>query len=109
MRSDESTKRYTSDELVEMRRRGEDRTEWNKVDSLTDEDVDKLIAEDEGERDLVPDWTTAKLVMPEPKHHINLRVDADVLRFFKSQGPGYQTRMNAVLRSYMRAHQTRRS
>ena len=35
--------------------------------------------------------------------HVNLRLDADVLRFFKSQGKGYQTRINAVLRSYVDA------
>jgi len=35
-----------------------------------------------------------------PKAAISLRVDADVLEWFKSQGPGYQTRINAVLRAY---------
>jgi uncharacterized protein (DUF4415 family) len=105
MPKDESTKRYTSDELAEMLRRGEDRTDWAKVDSLTDEELERLISEDDDERGFVPDWTSARLVMPERKSHINLRIDQDVLRFFKSQGPGYQTRMNAVLRSYMLAHQ----
>jgi uncharacterized protein (DUF4415 family) len=46
-------------------------------------------------------WTEA--VMPEParKVLISLRVDPEVLDFFKAQGPGYQTRMNAVLQAYM--------
>jgi uncharacterized protein (DUF4415 family) len=35
-----------------------------------------------------------------PKTAISLRVEQDVLEWFKSQGPGYQTRMNAVLRAY---------
>jgi uncharacterized protein (DUF4415 family) len=35
-----------------------------------------------------------------PKASISLRVDADVLEWFKAQGPGYQTRMNAVLRAF---------
>lgn len=49
------------------------------------------------------DWTRAELVTPEPKKAISLRVDPDVLAFFKSQGAGYQTRMNAVLRAWMEA------
>jgi len=35
-----------------------------------------------------------------PKAAISLRVDADVLEWFKAQGPGYQTRINAVLRAF---------
>jgi uncharacterized protein (DUF4415 family) len=35
-----------------------------------------------------------------PKASVSLRVDADVLEWFKAQGPGYQTRMNAVLRAF---------
>ena len=48
----------------------------------------------------------AKLVMPptEPKEQIALRVDRDVLEFFRKQGRGYQTRMNAVLRAFMEAN-----
>jgi uncharacterized protein (DUF4415 family) len=47
------------------------------------------------------DWTNA--VMPEQsrKKLISLRIDPDVLDFFKAQGPGYQTRINAVLQAYM--------
>ena len=39
----------------------------------------------------------------EPKASVSLRIDADVLEWFKSQGEGYQTRMNAVLRAYKEA------
>lgn len=46
-------------------------------------------------------WDGATLVMPVAKEAISLRVDQDVLRWFRSLGPRYQTRMNAVLRSYM--------
>ena len=41
----------------------------------------------------------------EPKKQVTLRLDADVLAWFKAQGPGYQTRINALLREFMRAHQ----
>lgn len=46
-------------------------------------------------------WEDAQLVVPPPKEPISLRVDQDVLDWFRAQGPGYQTRMNAVLRHYM--------
>jgi uncharacterized protein (DUF4415 family) len=48
-------------------------------------------------------WNSATLVQPVPKEPISLRVDADVLDWFKKQGPRYQSRMNAVLRAYMSA------
>jgi uncharacterized protein (DUF4415 family) len=47
-------------------------------------------------------WKDAKVVMPPAKEAISLRVDADVLEWFRAAGPRYQTRMNAVLRSYVR-------
>ncbi len=47
---------------------------------------------------------SATLVLPEPKQPISLRVDPDVLAWFRDQGPGYQSRMNAVLRQYAQAH-----
>jgi len=46
-------------------------------------------------------WEQASIVEPSPKQAISLRVDTDVLGWFKRQGPRYQSRMNAVLRSYM--------
>ncbi|MEG3933017.1 BrnA antitoxin family protein [Microcoleus sp. T3_B1] len=49
-------------------------------------------------------WAKAKLVTPLTKQAISLRVDSDVLDWFKSQGKGYQSLMNAVLRSYVEHH-----
>lgn len=48
-------------------------------------------------------WDSAMLVEPVAKRPISLRVDADVLAWFREQGPRYQSRMNAVLRAYMGA------
>ena len=54
-------------------------------------------------------WTAAELVVPCAKTAISLRVDEDVLTWFRKSGPRYQTRMNAVLRSYVSAmRQSRR-
>lgn len=46
----------------------------------------------------------ARWVMPEKKVPISFRVDPEVLEFFKAAGDGYQSRMNAVLRGYVRGH-----
>lgn len=53
-------------------------------------------------------WGEAELRLPIAKQAISLRVDEDVLEWFRSLGPRYQSRMNAVLRSYM-AQVTKRS
>lgn len=49
-------------------------------------------------------WMKAAAQLPHTKKQITLRVDADVLEFFRHTGARYQSRMNAVLRSYVEAH-----
>ncbi len=48
-------------------------------------------------------WKTAQLSMPQPKDRLTIRVDHDVVKWLKKAGSGYQTRINAILRSYMKA------
>ena len=51
-------------------------------------------------------WQDARVVYPQtPKKQLTMRLDADMVSWFKAQGKGYQTRMNAVLRSYFEAAQ----
>lgn len=69
-------------------------TDWERLKSKGDYD---------GPAEFEVDWSRAELSAPLAKKAISLRVDPDVLEFFKAQGKGYQTRMNAVLRSYMEA------
>jgi uncharacterized protein (DUF4415 family) len=52
-------------------------------------------------------WQNAHVVMPPGRASVHLRVDSDVLEWFKAQGKGHLTRMNAVLRSYVAAHKNR--
>ena len=52
-------------------------------------------------------WASAEIVEPQPKTSVHLRVDPEVFAFFKSQGRGHLTRMNAVLKAYVQAHQTK--
>jgi len=49
-------------------------------------------------------WKRARVVMPSGKTSVHLRIDSDVFEWFKRQGQGHLTRMNAVLRSYVDAH-----
>jgi uncharacterized protein (DUF4415 family) len=80
-------------------RRG--KTDLDKLRNLTDAEIDASIAGDpDWEFDEV-DWSDAVLVIPPKKKAISIRVDEDVLDYFKQEGAGYQRRMNAVLRSYM--------
>mgnify|MGYP003573127609 FL=1 len=53
-------------------------------------------------------WEKAELRMPQPKKGVYLRLDQDLLDWLKRQGPGYQTRINAILRSYMETHKRNR-
>jgi uncharacterized protein (DUF4415 family) len=50
-------------------------------------------------------WKSAHVVMPAPKEIVTMRLDADLLRWFRQQR-GYQTRINAILRAYMKAHES---
>jgi len=77
------------------------RTDWARVDALTDEEIAKAVANDPDAAPIDIDWSDAVLVIPTRKKAISIRVDEDVLDYFKSQGGGYQRRINAVLRSYM--------
>jgi uncharacterized protein (DUF4415 family) len=80
------------------------RTDYAALDAMTDEDIAKVVAEDPDAAPLDIDWTKARLVLPPGKESVTLRVDKDVMEWFRKQGKGYQTRMNAVLRAYMEAH-----
>ncbi len=55
-----------------------------------------------------PDWASLNVAWPQPKQAISLRIDQDILAWFRAGGPGYQTRMNAVLRAFVDAQQGKR-
>jgi uncharacterized protein (DUF4415 family) len=68
---------------------------------MTDEEIAEAARNDPDAVPLDVNWSDAVLVIPPKKQPISIRVDEDVLDFFKKEGAGYQRRMNAVLRSYM--------
>ena len=95
--SESNIKRMSIDDIRKMK----SYTDWDRLRRETAAGTEPDLDEDEQGIDW--DWENARLVIPEPKRAISLRLDADVLEFFKAQGKGYQTRMNAVLRAYMQA------
>lgn len=81
--------------------RRKSQTDWARVDALTDEEIEEAVRKDPDAVPLDFDWSEAVLVIPPKKKAISIRVDEDVLNYFKKQGAGYQRRMNAVLRSFV--------
>jgi uncharacterized protein (DUF4415 family) len=93
--------RYTGKDLRAMTQRGEDKSNWAQATAMTEAEIESAIAEDSDEADMVIDWSQASVELPQPKAVLNMRVDADVMDFFRKQGKGYQTKINAILRSYV--------
>jgi uncharacterized protein (DUF4415 family) len=88
-------------------RGGESRSDVAALDKLTDADFRRQAAEDPEERDW--DWAAASLELPSPKIGIHIKLDADVVAFFKREGAGYQTRINAALKAYVRHAEQKRA
>jgi uncharacterized protein (DUF4415 family) len=79
------------------------RTDWKRVRSLSDREIRSAIEKDPEVRPTdARFWKKAKVVLPQPKQAITIRLDADLLTWLRRQ-KGYQTRINAVLRTYMDA------
>lgn len=77
------------------------KTNMKKLRQMKEEDIE--LSEEHPEADLshIAKGVVRRGLKPAPaKQSISLRVDVDVLEWYKSQGPGYQTRINAVLRAF---------
>ncbi len=81
-----------------------DQTDWKRIDAMKDEEIDfsdipeitpEIFARAVRRRNFKP--------IPR-KRQLTLRVDSDVIDWYKKQGPGYQTRINSLLRAYMKEH-----
>ena len=101
MKNGEDIRRYTSAELDALRaERGP--TDMSRVKAKTEAELERDIAADPDWRDIPRTWhEAAEAVMPVPKKLLSLRLDADVVDWFRRHGPGYQTRINAVLRAFV--------
>ena len=80
-------------------------TDWQRLDAMTSDDIDLSDCPE-----ITPEMFASAIVrrgLPTAKNkaQVTLRIDSDVLEWFKSHGRGYQTQINALLRAYMEAHQ----
>lgn len=76
------------------------KSDLKRIDRLSDDDIDYSD---------IPEvsaafFETARVVVPPGKKQVTVRLDSDVLTWLKSQGRGYQTLINAILRAYYEAH-----
>jgi uncharacterized protein (DUF4415 family) len=92
---------YTAEEIDEMLARGDSRTDWAAVKAVTEEELEASIAADPDDVHEPIDWSRAVRGMPPHKRDIHIRIDEDVLDWFRRAGRGYQTRINNVLRAFM--------
>ena len=83
-------------------------TDWQRLDNMKDEDIDFSDIPR-----LTPEFFVNGIVRKNfkvipKKHQLTLRIDQDVIAFFKEEGRGYQTKINQLLRAYMEAHKAAR-
>jgi predicted DNA binding CopG/RHH family protein len=100
--SEKNIVRYSADEIRRRISAGEGRSNPDRLETVTDAEIDAQMRGDPDWQDFLDvDWSKARIVYPVTKHAVSIRLDKDVLDFFKNSGKGYQTRINAVLRHYM--------
>lgn len=92
---------YSVDELASMK----SETDWAKVDALAQAEVDACADKEDGV--LLDGWEKSVMIgLPQGKEAVKLRIDRDVLHWFRGTGRGYQTRMNNVLRAFVQSRQS---
>ncbi len=98
---EKSVRRYSSPDDIPK-----GRTNWKRVRALTGEQISEAIREDPDAPPILDkEWfRKARIVIPE-KTPLTIRLDRDIIEWFKKHGKGYQTRINAVLRAYVESRQ----
>jgi uncharacterized protein (DUF4415 family) len=91
---------------IDVSRDLKDETDDARLDAMTDADIAQA-ADDPDAPPLDLDWSKARLVPPLGKAIVTLRLDSDLLEWFRAQGKGYQTRINQVLRTFYEAKRER--
>lgn len=86
------------------RRTAKNQTDWKRVDAMRDEDIDTSEVPEVTPEQFAEAVARKGLERIPRKRQITLRLDEDVIAWFKSRGPGYQTRINEVLRAYVDAN-----
>jgi uncharacterized protein (DUF4415 family) len=102
MQKSERIVRASAEEIRQKLAGEGSRTDWQKARSRSQAEVERLADEQDGP--LPEGWENSiDLGLPEPKQGVHIRLDAHVLRWFRQHGPGYQSRINAVLRAFVAA------
>ena len=98
MAKDETIVTYTAEDLETICRKRGSETDWVRLERMTETELEATIAADPDWANMPADWhEKARAYFPQgAKRQITLRVDPDVVAWFKAQGPGYQTRINAA-------------
>lgn len=79
-------------------------TDWQRLDAMTDEEIDFSDCPEITPEMFAKAVVRQGLPATKGKAQVTLRIDSDVLEWFKSQGQGYQAQINRLLRAYMEAH-----
>ena len=104
MRKNENIARFSADKIRRKIARSGSKTDWKRVDAMSQAEVERLSGKDEGP--LAAEWESTVMVgLPPAKQDIHIRLDGDILDWFKARGRGYQTRINAVLRAFVQTRQ----
>lgn len=93
--------KYSAEELDKLIEKDGSRSDWEKASGMTQAQIEASVASDPDEGDMVMDWENVTVELPQPKAVLNMRIDKDILEYFRKTGKGYQSRINAVLRSYV--------
>lgn len=102
--------RLTDGTILQRRRDGsfrpvKDRTDYARLAKLTEDEIERMARSDPDHPGLDDEfWRRVdEIEAPRAKEAISIKLDRDILAYFRKQGRGYQTRINAVLRRYMQA------
>jgi uncharacterized protein (DUF4415 family) len=96
-------RKFSATELREQRARGESKTDLVRIREKDSAENERAAVQQLEEDGIPSDWfQDAQVIRPDTKKLLSLRLDADVVEWFRNQGPGYQTRINAVLKAYMK-------
>ena len=99
MPKEKPIRRASADEIAAMLARGEGKSDWNSVRAFSQSEADRLAELEDGP--LPECWAdTVEIGVLARKEGVHIRLDADVLEWFRCGGPGYQTRINVVLKSF---------
>lgn len=105
--SGEHTKTYTLEELQAMQQ-GQTGSDWSRFDRMSEAELDEAAEQEDQAFGFSPDsYRSAVVVLPArrpedvEKERVTIRLDSDVLAYFKKAGKGYQTRINDALRLFV--------